>query len=67
MKKKSAIVVAALALVLLLAVAYVWGPSSTPPGQETLVALSSTNFSEFENAFDADLDAPRLVLLLSPT
>jgi hypothetical protein len=67
MTKKRVVVAAALALVLLLAVAYVWGPSSTPPGQEPLVALSSTNFSEFEHAFDADLGAPRLVLLLSPT
>jgi hypothetical protein len=44
-----------------------WGPSSVPHGQEPLVALSNANFSEFENAFDGDLDTPQLVLLLSPT
>jgi len=66
MKKKS-IVLAVIAVVLLLAVAYLWGPSSVPPGQEPLVALSNANFSDFENVFDGDLDTPRLVLLLSPT
>jgi len=66
MKKKS-IVLAVIAVVLLLAVVYLWGPSSVPPGQEPLVALSNANFSDFENAFDGDLDTPRLVLLLSPT
>ena len=66
MKKKS-IVLAVIAVVLLLAVGYLWGPSSVPPGQEPLVALSNANFSDFENVFDGDLDTPRLVLLLSPT
>ena len=66
MKKKS-IVLAVIAVVLLLAVVYLWGPSSVPPGQEPLVALSNANFSDFENVFDGDLDTPRLVLLLSPT
>jgi len=67
MKKKRVIVLALIAVVLLLAVVYLWGPSSVPPGQEPLVALSNTDFSDFENAFDNDLDTPRLVLLLSPT
>jgi hypothetical protein len=67
MKKKRVIVLALIAVVLLLAVVYLWGPSSVPPGQEPLVALSSTDFSDFENAFDGDLDTPRVVLLLSPT
>ena len=66
MKKKS-IVLAVIAVVLLLAVVYLWGPSSVPPGQEPLVALSNANFSDFENVFDGDLDTLRLVLLLSPT
>ncbi len=66
MKKKS-IVLAVIAAVLLLAVVYLWGPSSVPPGQEPLVALSNANFSDFENVFDGDLGTPRLVLLLSPT
>jgi hypothetical protein len=67
MTKKSVIVLAVTAVVLLLDVVYLWGPSAVPPGQEPLIALSNTNFSDFENAFDTDSDAPRLVLLLSPT
>jgi hypothetical protein len=67
MTKKRVIVLAVIAIVLLLAAMYLWGPSSVPRGQEPLVALSNTNFSDFENAFDGDLDTPRLVLLLSPT
>jgi hypothetical protein len=64
---KRAIVLAVIAVALLVAVVYLWGPSKTPPGQEPLVALSNANFSDFENAFDGGLDTPRLVLLLSPT
>jgi hypothetical protein len=65
--KKKVIVLALIAVTLLLAVVYLWGPSSVPSGQEPFVALSNTNFSDFENAFDGDLYTPRLVLLLSPT
>jgi hypothetical protein len=67
MNKKRVIVLAVIVFVLLMAVVYLWGPSSTPPGQEPLVALSNANFSTFENSFEGDLDTPRLVLLLSPT
>jgi hypothetical protein len=67
MKKKRAIVLAAIAFVVLLAGVYLWGPGTTPPGQEPLLAVSSANFNEFEKAFNADADVPRLVLLLSPT
>jgi hypothetical protein len=66
MNKKRAIILAAVAVLLLLVVAYLWAPSSVPPGQEPLLTLSSGNFSEFENTFDASADVPRLVLLLSP-
>jgi hypothetical protein len=65
--KKKVIVLAVIAVVLLLAVVYLWDPSSVPQGQEPLLALSSANFSDFENAFDRDSDSPRLMLLLSPT
>ena len=67
MTKTRAIVLAVIAIVLLLAAMYLWGPSSVPQGQEPLITLSNTGFSDFENAFDRDSDAPRLVLLLSPT
>ena len=38
-----------------------------PPGQQAVVSLSNQNFAAFQQAFDADTGAPRLVLLLSPT
>lgn len=66
MKRRAVLLVVA-AIVLLLAVVYLWGPSSAPAGQEPLVTLTSTNFAEFANAFDRDANVPRLVLLLSPT
>ena len=67
MTKKKVIVLALIAIVLLLAAIYLWGPSSVPRGQEPLVTLSNINFRDFENAFGRDSDAPGLVLLLSPT
>jgi hypothetical protein len=65
--KKRAILVAAIVLVLLLAVVYLWGPSSAPPGQEPLTVLSDPDLHEFAAAFDGGADVPRMVLLLSPT
>ena len=67
MTKRRAIVFALAAVSLLLLVVYFWGPASVPAGQEPLLTLSAANFSEFEKAFDADTEVPRLVLLLSPT
>jgi hypothetical protein len=66
MKKKAAIAGVVVALLLFVG-AYLWGPSAVPRGQEALATLSNANFSEFEHAFDADPNIPRLVLLLSPT
>lgn len=65
--RKRAIVTSAIAVLLLLAAAYLWGPSSTPPGQQPLIVLSSPDLREFADAFDRDSDAQRMVLLLSPT
>jgi hypothetical protein len=65
--KKKITLFGILAVLLLLAAAYVWGPSSVSPGQASLLTLTAANFSEFEKSFDADSDDPRLVLLLSPT
>jgi len=59
--------VAVAAVLALLAAAYLWGPGSAPRGQEPVVTLSEGNPAEFEKAFDADSNVPRLVLLLSPT
>lgn len=65
--KKRAAGIAVLAIVLLLAAVYFWRPSSVPSGQQPLTVLSAANLNEFAAAFDADLNVPRLVLLLSPT
>jgi hypothetical protein len=65
--KKKTIVFGIVAVLLLLAAAYFWGPSSVPPGQASLLTLTAANFSEFEKSFDADSDDLRLVLLFSPT
>lgn len=65
--KKRAAIVGVIAILLIAAAVYLWGPSSVPRGQEQLVTLSNANFNEFENAFDADTNVPRVVLLLSPT
>ena len=67
MKKKRAIILALAGIALLLTARYLWLPGNTPKGQEPLGSLSGQNISEFEKAFDADVDVPRLVLLLSPT
>jgi hypothetical protein len=66
MKRKRLIGVA-VAAVVLLGAAYLWGPGSAPDGQEVVLTLSQTSFGDFEKAFDAEADVPRLVLLLSPT
>ena len=67
MKRKPLIGVVVTAVLLLLGVRYLWGPGSAPRGQVPVLTLSQTNFGEFEKAFDANTDVPRLVLLLSPT
>ena len=67
MKKKRLIGVAVAAVLVLLAAAYLWGPGSAPRDQEPVVTLSEGYLGEFEMAFDAGTDVPRLVLLLSPT
>ena len=67
MKKKRLIGVAVSTVFVVLAAAYLWGPSSAPHGQEPVVTLSEENPGEFEKAFDAEAGVPRLVLLLSPT
>jgi hypothetical protein len=66
MKRRILILVIALVLLAIVA-AYLWGPSTVPPGQVPLTTLSRANFSEFSSAFDSPADFPRLVLLVSPT
>ena len=61
------LIVAALVALLLFAGVYLWGPSKTPPTQKSLLTLSAANLREFGASFDEAADAPRLLLLLSPT
>jgi len=67
MKRSRLIAVGVTAVLVLLAAAYLWGPGSAPRGQDPVVTLSEGNLGEFEKAFDAETNVPRLVLLLSPT
>jgi hypothetical protein len=46
---------------------YLWGSSSTPPGQPPLVSLNEANISQFQQSFNAPISNTRIVLLLSPT
>jgi hypothetical protein len=46
---------------------YLWGSSSTPPGQPPLVSLNEANVSHFQQSFNAAISNTRIVLLLSPT
>ncbi len=65
--KKKLIIPGLVAAALILAAMYLWGPGTVPAGQKPLAALSSTNASTFETAFNGDADSLRLVLMLSPT
>lgn len=65
--RRAAVLPTGIAILVFLGAVYLWGPSSVPPGQESLVVLSHANLSEFENSFDGDSEVPHLVLLLSPT
>lgn len=65
--KKKLIIPGMVAGALILAALYLWGPGTVPAGQKPLAALSSTNVSAFETAFNGDADSLRLVLMLSPT
>jgi hypothetical protein len=67
MKRKRLIGVGVTAVLVLLAAVYMWRPDSAPRGQDPVLTLSEENLGEFEKAFDAETDVPRLVLLLSPT
>lgn len=65
--RKKIVILGVVAAILLFAALHLCGPSKTPPTQKPLLTLSTANFSEFEVEFDKLTDAPRLVLLLSPT
>jgi hypothetical protein len=67
MNRKRAVFLAVIAVSVVLAICYLWRPSSVPAGQAPLTALSKGNFGDFATIFDAAAEVPRLVLLLSPT
>jgi len=68
MKQSRRLLIAAvLTVLLLLAGAYLSGPSKTPAGQPPLSTLSESSFTKFQNAFDSVADEPRIILSLSPT
>ena len=57
----------AVAIAILAVGFYLWGSSSTPPGQPPLVSLNDANVSQFQQSFNAAASKTRIVLLLSPT
>ncbi len=44
-----------------------FGPARTPSPQPSLESLAAANFQDFRDAFNADAQEARLVLLFSPT
>jgi hypothetical protein len=65
--KKKILIPAIVAAIVIAAGYYLWGPSKAPAGQQPLTRLAAANFSEFESAFDAGADRPRVLLQVSPT
>lgn len=66
MKRKQALWLV-VALVIVAVGFYLWGSSSTPPGQPPLISLSDDDTSKFQQSFNAAISDTRIVLLLSPT
>ena len=60
-------ILAAIAALAILAGTFLVAPSKTPPDQKPLLTLSAENLGQFVAAFDEAADAPRLLLLFSPT
>ncbi len=67
MKAKRVAAFAVVATLMLMAILFVRGPGTVPVGQQPLLALSTANLGEFDKAFEAGENAPRLILLVSPT
>jgi len=55
------------ALVLAAIGLYLYAGHETPAGQPPLTALTAQNFAAIGDAFNADKDSVRVLLLLSPT
>lgn len=65
--KKTYIVGALLAAVLIAAALYLYGGSQTPSGQAPLQNITAQNVAEIENDFNTANGQVRVLLLLSPT
>jgi hypothetical protein len=66
--KKRLSIVAVLMIIGLLALGwYFYGGSTVPAGQPPLASLTSANFDQLREAFNAASGDVRIVLLLSPT
>ena len=65
--KKTYIVGAVLAALLIAAVLYLFGGSQTPSGQPPLQKVTAQNVVEIRNDFNAAKEEVRVLLLLSPT
>ena len=65
--KKTHIVGAILAALLIAAVLYLYGGSKTPSGQAPLQNLTAHSIADIKNDFNAAKGEVRVLLLLSPT
>jgi hypothetical protein len=67
MTTKRVAVFAVIIVLILMALLLLRGPGTVPAGQQPLLTLSAANLGEFQKAFDANADIPRLLFLVSPT
>lgn len=67
MKRAITVASVALALVVLAAGWYYWGPVAMPAGQLPLVEITPQTIEQLRAEFNAHVDKPRIVALLSPT
>lgn len=67
MKKRLSIIAVFVTMGLLVSGWHFYGGSAVPAGQPPLASLTSTNFDQLRDAFNASAGQVRIVLLLSPT
>lgn len=58
---------ALLGVLLVAALAYVYGAGQAPPGQPPLESVTAQNVADIKNQFNLSKDDVRVLLLLSPT
>jgi hypothetical protein len=67
MKRNRILILVLLAIILGALLYYFYGGSTAPAGQHELVRLNAANFAELRQAFNAEVDRVRLIVMLSPT